>query len=154
MEYPEARAFVRRANIWIDPIGCRVLEGETIPRDGKFFPVFGFLARRLSKGESGRMAELGAPAPFPNRWRPERDRRGPIGTDGSRSAGKVPRASRGDLRPGLPSPANRAELDEKLERDALPKKGRPTEAGRARETAPESGRRQMAPGHRIMTGGA
>ena len=41
---------------------------------------------------------------------------------------------------GFLSTRNRAELDELLERDVLPKKGRLNEAERARETAPESRR--------------
>ena len=53
---------------------------------------------------------------------------------------KLPELRAASFDRGFHGPRNRADLDEPLERDVLPKKGRLNEAERARETAPESRR--------------
>ena len=59
---PMLEHFIRCARILLDQIRRRVVEGETIPHREKFFSVFEFYTRWISKGKAGCIAELGAPA--------------------------------------------------------------------------------------------
>lgn len=104
--------------------------GQTIPHEEKLFSVFEFFARRLSKGEPGSIAEFGAPGSV----RLSRDIDGDWkGTEKecaipmAAGAGKVPRASSGELRSQLPqlpepgrirrtAPARRSSEERPLER--------------------------------------
>ena len=137
--------FIRCARILLDQIRRRVVEGETIPHHEKFFSVFLFYTRWISKGKAGCIAELGAPATV------AQDQYGFVvasivnwtGGDTDYAVPIVAEVQKHFLLDamtfdqGFHSPANRAKLDEMLKHNVLPKKGRLNDAERARETAPE-----------------
>ena len=138
----EALADARRQ---VAQIERRVLLGETIPHQEKVFSLFERHTRWNVKGKAGVAVELGVPVCVLEDqyqfivhhrvlWR-ESD------VEVARSMVGEAQARFPDLRlcsfdRNFHSPANREALDEILEHNILPKKGRGSEADRERETQP------------------
>ena len=126
----------------INQIDRRLLKGETIPQNEKVFSIFEPHTRWISKGKAGRPVELGVPVcimedPYQFILHHE------IMWTGSDVDIAVPMVEiTKELFPdfcaasfdrGFHSPANRARLDEVLDDNVLPKKGRLSKADRDRE---------------------
>ena len=143
---PEGIArLVAHARRFADQTERRVLRKKTIPHGEKAFSIFEEHARWISKGKAGRKVELGVPVSIVE------DGTGfVLGREIMRTGGDadvaVPPAERcqesfPDLRGcsfdrGFHSPSNREQLDELLDPDALPKKGKLSAAERERESEP------------------
>ena len=134
--------FVMHAVRQIDQIDRRLLKGETIPQNEKVFSIFEPHTRWISKGKAGCPVELGVPVciiedPYQFILHHE------IMWTGSDVDFAVPMVEiTKELFPdfcaasfdrGFHSPANRAHLDEVLDDNVLPKKGRLSKADRDRE---------------------
>ena len=134
--------FLAHARRQIEQVERRLLRGETIPHEEKVFSIFEEHTRWVSKGKAGSPVELGVPVavledqyPFilhhEMLWRGE-------DVDVAVSMVQDTQARYPELRAcsfdrGFHSPANRVRLDALLDRNALPKKGRLSNADRARE---------------------
>ena len=144
-----ARAEVKRllghARRQIDQIDRRVLQGETIPHAEKVFSIFEEHTRWCAKGKLGKTAELGVPvAVVESRqqyvlhwqvmWEEQDVDVACALVEGTQAL--YPQLSACSFDKGFHSPGNRQGLDELLELNALPKKGRLTKADREREGAP------------------
>ena len=126
----------------IDHVGRRLLKGETIPQDEKVFSIFEPHTRWISKGKAGCPVELGVPVCIMEcefRFVLHHE----IMWKGSDVEFAVPmvkntQAKFPDLRSassdrGFHSSDNRKDLDERLDCNALPKKGRLSKADQERE---------------------
>ncbi len=126
----------------LDQVERRLLKGETIPQEEKVFSIFEEHTRWISKGKAGRPVELGVPVCVME------DHHGFIlhhavmwdGSDVDHAVAMVTESQKrfADLRAvsfdrGFHSPSNRARLDDLLDCNALPKKGRLTEVERRRQ---------------------
>ena len=135
-------AHVRR---FAGQIKRRVLQGKKIPHGEKVFSIFEEHTRWISKGKAGRKAELGVPVCIVE------DGNGFVlgheimwtGGDADVAVPLIERCRKAfpDLRGcsfdrGFHSPSNRKALDDLLELNALPKKGRLSAAERKREADP------------------
>ena len=142
----EIQKFIDHAKRQIDQADRRLLKGETIPHEEKVFSIFEPHTRWISKGKAGCPVELGVPVCIMEdqhqfilnhivMW------------EGSDVDVAVPivastQALFPDLRAcsfdrGFHSPGNRTRLDEMLEMNALPAKGRLSKANQAREADPD-----------------
>jgi len=130
----------------IDQIRRRVLEGEVIPHHEKVFSIFEPHTEWISKGKAGVPVELGLRVCLLE------DHHGFIlhhqvmqkQTDDQVAVSMVdesqalfPSLRAVSFDKGFHSPANRQNLEARLELVVLPKKGRHSSADRERETAPE-----------------
>ena len=130
----------------IDQIERRLIKGEKIPHEEKVFSVHEPHTRWINKGKLGILAELGIPVCFLE------DQYQFIlhhevlheGVDSDMivafmEAAKAlyPTIVSCSMDKGYHSPHNRAELDQLLDLNVMPKKGKWSKADRARETAPE-----------------
>ena len=144
-EIREVERFLGFANILSDRTRRRVLEGEKIPHEEKIFSIYEPHTRWISKGKAGCPVELGVPICIIE------DQFGHIlhvivmweGTDKDQSVKLVEEAQErfpglrvASFDRGFHSPENQAELDKKLDFYAMPKKGKPAEAERARRSDP------------------
>ena len=144
-EIREVARFLGFANILSDRIRRRVLEGEKIPHEEKIFSIYETTARWISKGKAGCPVELGVPICI------IADQCGHIlhmivmreGTDKDQSVKLVEKAQErfpglrvASFGRGFHSPENQVELDNMLDFNAMPKKGKPAEAERARRNDP------------------
>jgi hypothetical protein len=142
LEIETLKCYLAHAQRQIDQITRRVLLGETIPHEEKVFSLFEPHTRWLCKGKAGKPVELGVAVcvledqhQFILHHRIMWDE-----TDDQVAVAMVKdtQARFGDLNQcsfdrGFHSPANRQALDELLEHNILPKKGRLSEADQARE---------------------
>ncbi len=134
--------YLAHAGRQIDQVDRRLLKGETIPHAGKVFSIFEPHTRWVSKGKAGCPVELGVPLCVLE------DNHGFIlhheimwrGGDVDYAVPMIEAAQARfpDLRlcsfdRGFHSPANRVRLDELLEHNVLPRKGRLSKADRERE---------------------
>ena len=134
--------YLAHAGRQIDQVDRRLLKGETIPHSGKVFSIFEPHTRWVSKGKAGCPVELGVPLCVLE------DNHGFIlhheimwrGSDVDDAVPMIEAAQARfpDLRlcsfdRGFHSPANRVRLDELLEHNVLPRKGRLSKADRERE---------------------
>ncbi len=137
---------VEHAKRQIDQVNRRVLQGEKIPHSEKVFSIFEPHTRWISKGKAGCPVELGVPVCILE------DHFGFIlhhevmweGSDVDYAVKMVKRGQ--ELFPslravsfdrGFHSPQNRIKLDELLEHNVLPKKGRSNKADLERERGEE-----------------
>ena len=141
-EINKIKHFALHAVRQINQIDRRLLKGETIPQNEKVFSIFEPHTRWISKGKAGCPVELGVPVcimedPYQFILHHE------IMWTGSDVDIAVPMVEiTKELFPdfcaasfdrGFHSPANRARLDEVLDDNVLPKKGRLNKADRDRE---------------------
>jgi hypothetical protein len=142
----EVEGYVGHARRQIDQIDRRVLQGETIPHAEKVFSIFEEHTRWCSKGKLGKAVELGVPVAvvesrqqYVLHWQvlwSEQDVDVACSLVQETQA-MYPQLSACSFDKGFHSPGNREGLDELLEVNALPKKGRLTKADREREGEPE-----------------
>ena len=138
----EINNFHAHAARQIDHVGRRLLKGETIPQDEKVFSIFEPHTRWISKGKAGCPVELGVPVCIMEcefRFVLHHE----IMWKGSDVEFAVPmvkntQAKFSDLRSassdrGFHSSDTRKDLDERLDCNALPKKGRLSKADQERE---------------------
>ena len=139
-------AYIVHAERQIDQIDRRLLQGEVIPHEEKVFSIFEEHTRWISKGKAGCLVELGVPVcVIEDQHRFVLNH--VVMWEGSDVDVVVPLVQETrDLFPefracsfdrGFHSPANRRRLDDLLDVNALPKKGRLSKADTARETTPE-----------------
>ena len=136
---------VVHARRFADQIKRRVLQKKTIPHGEKVFSIFEEHTRWISKGKAGKTVELGVPVSIVE------DGTGFVlgheimwtGGDTDVAVPLVKRCQESfpDLRGcsfdrGFHSPRNREQLDELLDLNALPKKGKLSAAEREREAEP------------------
>ena len=142
-EWAVIRSYVGHARRQMHQVERRLLKGETIPHEEKGFSIFEGHTRWVSKGKAGTPVELGAPVCVMEDqfqfllhhkilW---------SGSDVDLAAPMVreTHALHPDLRAcrfdrGFHSPANRVRLDEWLDLNVLPRKGRRNRAERERES--------------------
>jgi len=142
----ELNDFIRHARRQIDQIDRRVLRGERIPHDEKVFSLFQPHTEWISKGKAGVPVELGLRVCVME----DRDRfilhhRVMVKSTDDQVAfamvgetkQKFPRLRAVSMDKGFYSPANREILRSRLECVVLPKKGRLSQADKARESEPE-----------------
>ena len=142
----EVERLLGHARRQIDQIDRRVLQGETIPHAEKVFSIFEEHTRWCSKGKLGKAVELGVPVAvvesrqqYVLHWQvlwSEQDVDVACSLVQETQA-MYPQLSACSFDKGFHSPGNREGLDELLEVNALPKKGRLTKADREREGEPE-----------------
>lgn len=138
--------YIVHAERQIDQIDRRLLRGEVIPHEEKVFSVFEEHTRWISKGKAGCPVELGVPVCVIEDQHRFVLNHVVIWEDSDVDV-VVPLVQQTrDLFPefracsfdrGFHSPANRRRLDDILDVNALPKKGRLSKADTARETTPE-----------------
>ena len=129
-----------------DQVKRRVLEGERIPQEEKIYSVFEEHTRWCAKGKAGRAVELGVPVSVIESehqfilhhavmWEEEDVDMLPGLLEEAQALSPELRGCSFDK--GFYSPSNRRRLDERLQLNAMPRKGRLSQADRERETAPE-----------------
>ena len=141
----EIDRLLRHARRFADQIDRRVLRGDKIPHGEKVFSIFEEHTRWIVKGKAGKKVELGVPVCIVE------DGNGFVldheimwsGGDTDVAVPLVRRCLKAfpNLRGcsfdrGFHSPSNRKTLDDLLELNALPKKGKKSEAEREREAEP------------------
>lgn len=141
----EVKRFLDFANILSDLIRRRALEGEKMPHEVKNFSVHEPTARRVSKDMAGCPVDLGVPI------RIIVDQRGHIlhvivlweGTDTDQSVKlvketqeRLPGPNVVNFERGFHSPENQIGLDKMRDCNAMRKKGKLSEAERARRSDP------------------
>ena len=138
----EIKYFLDHAERQIEQVERRLLRGETIPQEAKVFSVFEPHTRWCAKGKAGRPVELGVPVGivesehgfvlhYKIMWT-EQDVEvaQPLVQE---TQALYPELAGCSFDKGFHSPGNRAELDKVLALNALPQKGKLSQAGRARE---------------------
>lgn len=138
--------FMEHARRQIDQIERRVLRGERIPHDEKVFSLFQPHTEWISKGKAGVPVELGLRVCVME----DQDRfilhhRVMVKSTDDQVAfamvgetkQKFPTLRAVSMDKGFHSPANQEVLKSRLERLVLPKKGRLSQADKARESEPE-----------------
>jgi len=146
MQLQELDNYLDHARRQIEQIDRRVLQGERIPHEEKVFSIFEPHTEWICKGKAGVPVELGL------RVNVIEDRDRFIlhhqvmekTTDDQVAIAMVdetqqrfPRLRAISMDKGFHSPANQTALKERLECVALPKKGRRSQADKARESEPE-----------------
>ena len=146
MEDPEVRALHRVRENPDGPGRAPRPEGEKIPRCEKIFSAFEPRTRWIAKGKAGHIAELGVPVHV------LADQYGfilvaMVGWEGvdkvfavplvEEARKKHPQLDSASFDRGYHGPANHAELDSRLDCNAMPKKGKMNEAERERRNDPE-----------------
>ena len=142
----ELNDFIQHARRQIDQIDRRVLRGERIPHDEKVFSLFEPHTEWISKGKAGVPVELGLRVCVME----DRDRFilhhqvMEKNTDDQVAIAMVDATRRRfpglravSMDKGFHSPGNQEELKSRLECVVLPKKGRLSQADKARENDPE-----------------
>lgn len=143
-----AEIHVQRAHAerQIDQIRRRVLQGETIPHGEKVFSIFQPHTEWISKGKAGVPVELGLRvAVVEDQHRFILHHQVMVKTTDDQIAvalvehtqTRFPAVKAMSFDKGFHSPGNQTELKQRLENVILPKKGRLSEADKARESAPE-----------------
>jgi len=139
-------AYLAHAERQIDQIRRRVLQGETIPHGEKVFSIFQPHTEWISKGKAGVPVELGLRvAVVEDQHRFILHHQVMIKTTDDQIAvalvehtqTRFPGVKAMSFDKGFHSPGNQIELKQRLEHVILPKKGRLSEADKARESDPE-----------------
>ena len=142
----ELDGYLAHAARQIDQIRRRVLQGETIPHGEKVFSIFQPHTEWISKGKAGVPVELGLRvAVVEDQYRfilhhhvMEKTTDDQIAVPlVEHTKTRFPTVKAMSLDKGFHSPANQIALKQHLENVILPKKGRLSEADKARESAPE-----------------
>ena len=130
----------------IDQIRRRVLQGETIPHGEKVFSIFQPHTEWISKGKAGVPVELGlrvAVVEDQHRFILHHQVMAKTTDDQvavplvEQTQARFPALKAMSFDKGFHSPGNQTELKQRLEAVILPKKGRLSEADKARESDPE-----------------
>ena len=138
--------FVKHTKRQIDQIRRRVLQGETIPHDEKVFSIFQPHTEWISKGKAGVPVELGVRVCIvEDQHRFILHHRVMEKTNDAQVAVPIIKETKQrfatlsaiSFDKGFHSPANQVELKELVEKLVLPKKGKLSQADRARESEPE-----------------
>lgn len=138
--------YLAHAERQIDQIRRRVLQGETIPHGEKVFSIFQPHTEWISKGKAGVPVELGLRvAVVEDQHRFILHHQVMVKTTDDQIAvalvehtqTRFPAVKAMSFDKGFHSPGNQTELKQRLENVILPKKGRLSEADKARESAPE-----------------
>jgi transposase, IS5 family len=142
----ELNGFIQHAHRQIDQIDRRVLRGERIPHDEKVFSLFQPHTEWISKGKAGVPVELGLRVCIME----DRDRfilhhRVMVKSTDDKVAfamvgetkQRFPGLRAVSMDKGFHSPVNQKVLQSRLECVVLPKKGRRSQADKARESDPE-----------------
>ena len=129
-----------------DQVKRRVLEGERIAQEEKIYSVFEEHTRWCAKGKAGRAVELGVPVSVLESEHQCILHHAVMGEEEDvdllpglleEAQASYPDLSGCSFDKGFYSPSNRRRLDERLQLNAMPRKGRLSKADRERETAPE-----------------
>ena len=137
------RQYLWYADRLTDQVDRRLLRGETIPQGEKIYSIFEPHTRWISKGKAGRPVELGVPVCVLEdqyglllhhrvMWKESDVEIAVPMVEAARE--KYPDLGLCSFDKGFHSPENRRRLDELLEDNVLPRKGRWTQADRVRET--------------------
>jgi hypothetical protein len=139
-------AYLAHAERQIDQIRRRVLHGETIPHSEKVFSIFQPHTEWISKGKAGVPVELGlrvAVVEDQHRFilhhqvmEKTTDEQITVPLV-EQTQVRFPAVKAMSFDKGFHSPSNQIELKQRLEQVILPKKGRLSEADKARESDPE-----------------
>jgi len=138
--------YLAHAERQIDQIRRRVLQGETIPHGEKVFSIFQPHTEWISKGKAGVPVELGlrvAVVEDQHRFILHHQVMAKTTDDQiavalvEHTQTRFPGVKAMSFDKGFHSPSNRTELKQRLENLILPKKGRLSEADKARESNPE-----------------
>ena len=141
----ELDGYLAHAERQIDQIRRRVLQGETIPHDEKVFSIFQPHTEWISKGKAGVPVELGlrvAVVEDQHRFILHHQVMEKTTDDHiavalvEHAQTRFPEVKTMSFDKGFHSPANQTELKQRLESVILPKKGRLSEADKARESDP------------------
>jgi len=144
-EVSDLDGYVAHAERQIDQIRRRVLQGEAIPHAEKVFSIFEPHTEWISKGKAGVPVELGLRVCiledqhrfilYHQVMEQQTDDQVAV-TMVEESQARFPTLRAVSLDKGFHSPANRRELEERLDLVACPKKGRLSAADRERESDP------------------
>lgn len=138
--------YLAHAERQIDQIRRRVLQGETIPHSEKVFSIFQPHTEWISKGKAGVPVELGlrvAVVEDQHRFILHHQVMEKTTDDQmavplvEHTQTRFPAVKAMSFDKGFHSPANQTDLKQRLEHVILPKKGRLSEADKARESDPE-----------------
>ena len=140
----EIERLISHARRQIDQVERRLLRGETIPQEEKIFSIFEEHTRWIQKGKAGVPVELGVPVcVVEDQYQFILDHK--ILWEGGDTdiavsmirdvQKKYPELRACSFDRGFHSPFNRAELDEMLDLNALPKKGKLSRIEQEREEA-------------------
>jgi len=138
--------YLNHANRQIDQIRRRVLQGETIPHSEKVFSIFQPHTEWISKGKAGVPVELGLRVCIvedQHRFILHHQVMEKTTDDQiavalvEQTQARFPAVKAMSFDKGFHSPGNQIELKHRLDNVILPKKGRLSEADKARESAPE-----------------
>jgi hypothetical protein len=138
--------YLAHAERQIDQIRRRVLQGETIPHGEKVFSIFQPHTEWISKGKAGVPVELGlrvAIVEDQHRFILYHQVMAKTTDDQvavplvEQTQARFPALKAMSFDKGFHSPGNQTELKQRLEAVILPKKGRLSEADKARESDPE-----------------
>ena len=138
----EIKYFLDHAERQIEQVERRLLRGETIPQEAKVFSVFEPHTRWCAKGKAGRPVELGVPVGivesehgfvlhYKIMWTEQDVEVAQPLVQATQAL--YPELAGCSFDKGFHSPGNRAELDKVLALNALPQKGKLSQAGRERE---------------------
>ena len=138
--------YLEYAQILINQVDRRLVQGEVIPQDEKIFSIHEPHTRWVKKGKAGVIAELGLPVCILEDqhqfilqhevlWQ---------GSDSDmivafleKAKGRYPQIASCSMDKGYHSPVNRQKLDSMLDLNVMPKKGRLSRKDRQREQAPD-----------------
>ena len=138
----EIENYLGHARRQMDQVERRLLKGETIPHEEKVFSIFEPHTRWVSKGKAGCPVELGVPVcvledqygfilHYKIQWQgSDVDVAVPMITE---TQARYPALRLCSFDRGFHSPDNRLRLDELLDHNVLPRKGRLSQADRERE---------------------
>ena len=138
--------YLEHAQILINQVDRRLVQGEVIPQDEKIFSVHEPHTRWIKKGKAGVIAELGLPVcvledqhQFILQHEVLRQ-----GSDSDmiveflkKAKKRYPQITSCSMDKGYSSQPNREELDRLLDLNVMPKKGRLSQKDRQREQAPD-----------------
>jgi hypothetical protein len=142
----ELESYLVHAERQIDQIRRRVLQGETIPHEEKVFSIFQPHTEWISKGKAGVPVELGLRVcVVEDQYRfilhhqvMEKTTDDQIAVSiVKQTQTRFPSLKAASMDKGFHSPSNQTQLKEMLELVVLPKKGRLSEADKARESDSE-----------------
>jgi transposase, IS5 family len=145
----DLEAYLAHAQRQIDQIRRRVLHGETIPHSEKVFSIFQPHTEWISKGKAGVPVELGlrvAVVEDQHRFILHHQVMANTTDDqiavplAEQARARFPAVKTMSFDKGFHSPSNQTELKLRLEIVILPKKGRLSEADKARESDPDFAR--------------
>ena len=143
VESAEVSWYLRTGGKLIDQVSRRLIKGEKIPHGQKLFSVHEPHTRWINKGKAGVMAELGVPVcvledqhqfilrHYVQHEGGDQDMIVPFLAAAKR---RYPALASCSMDKGFYTPANREALDELLDLNVMPKKGRHRKADRERET--------------------